>query len=132
MALKKPASMEECIYFTQRTIGKGEVMVWVFKQQCPKCKKALMGKPRDKKGKVLTRAKEYACPKCGYTVGKEEHENSLMACVEYTCPACGFKGEKQAPFKRKLIDGVQTLRIQCEKCSANIDITKKMKEAKKK
>jgi hypothetical protein len=29
-----------------------------------------------------------------------------------------------------MIEGVLTLRIQCEKCKENIDITKKMKEKK--
>ena len=48
----------------------------------------------------------------------------------YKCPACGNAGEKQIQFKRKNIDGVQTLRFQCDKCKANIDVTKKMKERK--
>jgi predicted RNA-binding Zn-ribbon protein involved in translation (DUF1610 family) len=130
MALKRPVSMEECLYFTQRSIGSGEAMVWVFRHDCPKCKKGLMGKPRDKKGKVLTKAKEYTCPKCNYKVPKQEYEDSLTANIEYKCPSCSNQGEKQIPFKRKNIEGIQTLRFQCDKCNANIDITKKMKEKK--
>ncbi len=126
--LKKPESMDECVYFTQRDIGRGEATVWAPRQDCPKCKKALMGKPRDSKGKVKTRANEYVCPKCSYKVGKQEYEDSLTAFAEYRCPDCNFEGEAQIQFKRKNIGGVPTLRFQCSKCRANIDITKKLKE----
>ncbi len=130
MALKKPESMDECIYFTQRTLGdKGFAMVWVLKQHCPKCKKGIVGKPRVK-GKVLMRAKEYKCPECSYTAEKKEYEETLTASCEYACPNCGNESEAQAPFKRKKIEGVETLRFQCGKCRGNIDITKKMKEKK--
>ena len=37
--MKEPDSMEECIYFTNRNIGKGKIKAWVFKEKCPKCKK---------------------------------------------------------------------------------------------
>ena len=131
MTLKQPTSMEELVYFTNRTIDNGKVKVWVFRKECPKCK-TLMGKPKDKKGKVMTRAKEYVCYKCNYKEEKQAYENSLIANIEYICPNCNFKGEIKIPFKRKNIDGVQTLRFQCEKCSSNIDITKKMKEKKRK
>jgi predicted RNA-binding Zn-ribbon protein involved in translation (DUF1610 family) len=50
----------------------------------------------------------------------------------YTCPTCGFKGEYTGPFKRKKIEGTDTFRFQCSKCKANIDVTKKMKDKKKK
>lgn len=136
MALKFPNSMAECLYFTNRTIGdkmNGKAICWVLKQLCPKCKKALMGKPKDAKtGKVAIRAKEYVCPSCGYTAEKVAYEETLTASVQYTCPDCSSEGETQAPFKRKSIDGVKTLRVQCQKCSGNIDITKKMKAPKKK
>jgi len=138
MALRKPESMDECVYFTQRSLWNdkgepsGEIMTWAFKGDCPKCGKAKMGKPRDKSGKVKMRAKEYVCPSCNYTVDKESHEDSLVAYAEYKCPGCGDSGETQTPYKRKNIDGVQTLRFQCNKCSANLDVTKKMKEKKRK
>jgi len=136
--LKQPESMEECVYFTRREISdKGHVMAWVFRQECPKCHKGIMGKPKDSKGKVMIRAKEYVCPECGYTVDKDEYEETLTANIKYTCPHCGFEGEAQIPFKRKKIQmldeesgkkkAVDALRIQCEKCGKNIDITKKMK-----
>ena len=49
MSLREPKSMDECIYFTNRTIGKGMIKAWVFRESCTKCGKELMGKPRDKK-----------------------------------------------------------------------------------
>jgi len=140
MALKKPQSADECVYFTQRGLGanqEGEAVVWVFREMCPKCKKALMGKPKDKKGKTLIRAKEYVCPACGYTLGADAYGETLTANIEYTCPFCKYKGEIQIPFKRKKVQMfdeikmkkkmVESLRFQCEKCKKNIDITKKMK-----
>lgn len=130
--LKIPDSMDEIVYFTSRTIGKGHAKAWAKRQNCTKCHGALMGKPKDSKGKIKTRAKEYTCPKCNYTVEKEEYESSLSAEIIYTCPSCGKSGEATAPFKRKKINGVETLRIQCGFCKANIDITKKMAEGKEK
>ena len=87
MALRQPKSMDECVYFTRRDVGKkGKMTAWVFREKCIKCKKELMGKPRDEKtGKPKIRAKEYECPACHYSVEKEEYEDSLQCCVEYTC-----------------------------------------------
>lgn len=129
MALKQPESMDEIIYFTQRSIGSGKARVWVFKKMCPECGKALMGKPVEK-GSVKIRAKEYKCPQCGYTEEKKAYEESLTASIEYTCPECSNSGELEIPFKRKKVKGVEMLRANCEKCGAEIDITKKMKEKK--
>lgn len=131
MTLKQPTSMEELVYFTNRSVDNGKAKVWVFKKDCPKCH-ALMGKPKNSKGKVMTRAKEYVCYKCGHSEEKKDYEDSLIANAEYICSGCGHKGEAEIPFKRKNIEGVQTLRFQCEKCGFNIDITKKMKEKKRK
>jgi len=130
--LKEPENMDELIYFTRRAVGNGKIVCWVSKEKCPKCHKELMGKPKDEKGKTKIRAKEYVCPACGYTVEKKEYEETLTASVKYTCSSCKYQGEIQIPFKRKSTQGVQTLRFPCEKCGANIDITKKMKEPKKK
>ena len=130
MTLKQPESMEELIYYTYRAVGEGEAKCWVFREKCPKCKKGMMGKPRVD-GKVKIRAKEYVCPECGFSMGNKEYEDTLTANVEYTCPACKKTGETSVPFKRKNIEGVLTLRVLCQHCSANIDITKKMKEKKK-
>lgn len=129
MALKLPESVEECVYFTQRAINKGYVKCWVFKEKCPKCGKATMGKPRDKDGNIKIRAKEYVCPECGHTVQKQEYEETLTANVIYTCPYCEYKGEIQIPFKRRKFEGADSLVFQCEKCKAKIAITKKMKAA---
>lgn len=130
MALELPESMDELVYWTNRTIGDGKVTCWVERQECPKCHKALMGKPRGDNGKIKVRAKEYVCPECGNTAEKQEYEDTLTASCIYTCPECKKKGDVQVPFQRKSIQGVQTLRINCEFCNANIDITKKMKEKK--
>jgi hypothetical protein len=135
MALKFPNSMDECVYFTNRTIGEaknGKAICWVFRQDCPKCKKAKMGKPVGSEGKVAIRATEYVCPACKYTVEKTAYEESLTANIQYTCPACHCEDEAQVPFKRKSINGVKTLRVFCSKCKGPIDVTKKMKEMKKK
>lgn len=129
----EPKSMEELVYHTIRVIGESQIRVWVYRQDCPECGKAKMGKPRDDKtGKVKVRAKEYVCPKCGYTVEKKAYEESLEAEYKGTCPYCNKEVEGIVPFKRKSVAGVQTLRIKCPHCAANIDITKKMKEPKKK
>ena len=45
MQLKKPDSMEECLYFTNRTIGDGNAVAWVYRKTCPKCNKPTIGKP---------------------------------------------------------------------------------------
>ena len=127
MTLKQPESMEELVYFTKRSIGEGYAKTWVFKEKCPKCKKAFMGKPRGKDGKVKIRATEYVCPECEYTVPKKEYEESLTANISYTCPSCKFEGEIQIPFKRKKVKGVDSLVFNCEKCNEKILITKKMK-----
>jgi len=131
MLEKKPETdedIEKIVYYTQRKIGKGHVTAWVYRQKCPKCKKGLMGKPKDKSGKVKIRAKEYVCPECGYSVDKKEYEEGLMANIEYVCPKCNYKGEIRIPFKRKKVQGIEALKFNCEKCNELILITKKMKE----
>ena len=138
MSLKEPASMEECVYFTNRTIGSGKIKAWVFRELCPKCGKGVMRKPIDKRtGKPKIRAEEYACPECGHTVEKQEYEDTLTVNIKYTCPHCSHQGEAQHSFKRKKIqrvneetgkkETVEAIRFQCEECKKNIDITKKMK-----
>lgn len=136
MALKFPSSVEECVYFTRRLIKDGKVVAWVFKELCPKCKKSLMGKPKEK-GKVKIRAKKYVCESCSYTLPKEEYKNTLTTNVQYTCPHCKHEGEIQVPFKRRKMQvfdeeeqkkiTAEVVRFQCQKCGQNIDITKKMK-----
>ena len=136
--LREPSSVDLCVYFTNRNIGNGKVRAWVFKGMCTKCGKGLMGKPKDEKtGKVKIRAKEYACPACGYRVEQEEYEESLMAGIKYICPYCGNEDEIEIPFKRKKVQildeiemkkkTVDALRFQCSKCNNNIDVTKKIK-----
>ncbi len=134
MTLKQPSSMEECVYFTQRNLGEtGFAKTWVFRNPCVKCKKALMGKPHDPKtGKAQIRAKEYVCPSCKYTVEKQEYEDTLTANIEYTCPSCNKDGETQVPYKRKKVEGVESIQFECKSCKTKLNITKKMKEIKKK
>src|SRR3989338_9169675 len=132
MALKQPNSMDELVYFTQRTIEPtGKTKVWVFKQMCPKCKKGLMGKPIAK-GKIKSRSTECICPACNYTVNAKEYEDTLTASIEYTCPKCNNIADIQIPYKRKSIQGVKALVFNCAKCNEQILVTKKMKAIKPK
>lgn len=140
MPSKKPETEEDIdklVYFTQRKLGeKGKAFAWVYRQPCPKCKKALMGKPRDG-GKVKIRAKEYVCPECNYTVEKEEYEGTLTAGIEYICPECGNSATTEVPYKKKKVkviddetgkmSSVDAIQFACGKCGAKINITKKMK-----
>ena len=133
MAIKEPESMDDLIYFTNRQLdhGNGYAKAWVYKGVCPKCRKGTMGKPKDEKtGKVKIRAKEYVCANCGYVMDKKENDEQLLANIKYGCPYCKNQGEVQIPFKRKKIDGVDALRFQCQKCNADIDVIKKMKNKK--
>ncbi len=138
MTIKEPKSMQECVYFTIRAIGKGKIKAWVLKNACIKCNKGLMEKPKNPKtGKPKIRATEYVCSDCNYTIEKEEYEPTLTASIKYTCPHCEIEAETKIPFKRKKVQifyeekqkkvAVESLRFQCEKCGNNIDITKKMK-----
>jgi len=131
--MEMPNSMDECCYFTNRTIegGKGKVIAWVLKEDCPECGKAKMGKPVEK-GKVKIRAKEYVCPECNYTVSKEEYEPTLTVNIQYTCPHCGKSGETTTEYKRKSFQGVPSYVFTCNDCGKKIGITKKMKVPKKK
>ena len=136
--MKEPTSMDECVYFTRRVLGKGTAVAWVFRKECPKCKKCLMGKPKDPKtGKYKIRATEYVCYECGFTEEKKEHMESLSANIKYTCPKCEHKGDLQMPFIRKKVmrldeesgkkKAVEALKFECEKCGEVILITKKLK-----
>ncbi|MEW5896104.1 MAG: hypothetical protein AB1668_00285 [Nanoarchaeota archaeon] len=129
MSLKEPQSMDECLYFTNRSIGNGQVMAWVYRKLCPKCKKAEMGKPVEK-GKVKMRADEYVCPSCGFTENKKEHEESLILEAKYTCPRCGKEGEYSGEYKRKNYQGVPSYIIICEHCQEKMPLTKKLKDVK--
>ncbi len=127
--------MDECIYFTNRSIGtskgngEGQVIAWAYRKTCPKCKTAKMGKPVVK-GKVKTRAAEYTCQACGYAEEKEQHEESLTLEAMYTCPACGKEGEGSGQYKRKNYQGVPSYLVECQHCGEKIPITKKLKVLK--
>ena len=129
MALRFPKSMDECIYFSNRSINDNSVTAWVYRKDCPKCKKAKMGKPVEK-GKVKIRADEYVCPSCGYRENKKEHEESLELQVKYTCPHCGKEGESTTQYKRKNYKGVQSFVVACQHCGEAIPLTKKLKGVK--
>ncbi len=127
-----PNSMNECIYFTNRTIGSGKVMAWVYKKECPECKKSKMGKPVVK-GKVKIRATEYVCPECGHKEEKKEHEESLTLEAVYTCPNCSKEGEGTTEYIRKSFKAsngksVKAYIIECSSCNQKIPITKKLKD----
>jgi len=82
--------MDECIYFTNRTLGeKGKIMAWVYRPLCPKCKKGKLGKPIKKNGKPDKKAEYYECPECKYQIPIGEADKLLKVEVKYTCPYCG-------------------------------------------
>lgn len=132
----EPESMDELVYFTNRSLGEageGYIICWVKREKCPKCKVGMMAKPKDPKtGKPKIRATEYVCPECSFSMEKKAHEASLKAQANYKCPECGNENCAEVPFTRKKIQGVDTLRFNCGKCKANIDVTKKMKAKKMK
>ena len=136
MAIKRPESMEELVYFTDRDCeGEdgpvGSAVVWVYRKDCPKCGKAKMSKPANATGGVKIRSKVYTCSACDHEVEKKEYEDELIAQGEYKCNKCNAEKDFELPFKRKTIAGVLTFRIVCD-CGNNLDVTKKMKGKKKK
>mgnify|MGYP001587088250 CR=1 FL=1 len=127
----KPTSVEECLYFTNRTIDSGRTIAWVFRKECPKCKKGFMSKPQKKGSKIDKKATYYICNSCGYQESNEQLENNLIINIEYKCPYCGDEGETTSEYKRKNFYGVKAYVFECQKCHKKIGLTKKMKEAKK-
>ena len=132
MALKKPQSVEECVYFTNRTFDSGRAMAWVFRKECPKCKKDVLKKPSTKSGKPDKKSSIYVCKSCRYEEKNEDVEESLMINIEYKCPHCGDEGDTTTEYKRKSFEGVPSYVFECRKCHKKIGLTKKLKEAKKK
>ncbi|MFT7615944.1 MAG: DNA-directed RNA polymerase subunit M/transcription elongation factor TFIIS [Candidatus Woesearchaeota archaeon] len=128
-----PTSMDQCLYFTYRLDGKLKLKAWVYKKKCPKCGKALMGKPiNPKTGRPKIRSTAYECSECHYEEEKVEHEESLEVEAIFTCPKCEAENEGTAPNKRKTYKGVKSYLVECSKCGEQIPITKKMKALKKK
>ncbi len=132
MTLKKPTSMEECVYFTNRTIGSGKATAWVFRKACSKCNKGAMRKPQKKGGKIDKKVEHYVCYSCGYEESNELVENGLALNVEYKCPHCGNEGETTTEYKKKIFEGVPSYLFECQGCHKKIGLAKKMKETKKK
>ena len=132
MELKKPNSMEECLYFTNRSIGEGFIVAWVYRPLCQKCKKGRMGKPIKKNGKPDKKSPNYECTECKLQKTNEEMESLLKVEVEYKCPHCSNEGFATTEYKRKNFEGVPSYVFACEKCGKNIGITKKLKITKKK
>ncbi len=130
MALKRPESMDECFYFSNRIIGEGKAMAWVLRPNCPKCQKGLLGKPIKKNGKVDKKAEHFECQLCKHQETEESLSNILVVSVDYVCPKCKNAGETTTPFKRKKFQGVSALVFSCQKCNELIPITKKLKEIK--
>jgi hypothetical protein len=139
MAKQLPNSMDDCVYFTNRSVANengeytGKIICWARRIPCPKCKKGLMHKPVDAKtGKYKIRSTEYVCPLCKFEEPKKDHEERLTAEAIYTCPACKKEGEGSVPYARKTYQGVKAILFECQHCKAKIPVTKKMKEVKKK
>ena len=132
MSLKSPDSMEECLYFTNRSIGEGYATAWAYRKECPKCKKGRLGKPIKKNGKADKKAAYYECKECKYQESNEQVENSVKLEVQYKCPYCSYEGEAASEYKRKFFEGVPSYVFECGKCRKKIGLTKKMKGSKKK
>ncbi|MEK6942827.1 MAG: hypothetical protein AABX00_02080 [Nanoarchaeota archaeon] len=132
MELKMPSSVEDCVYFTNRTIGSGRAIAWAFRKECPKCKKGAVGKPMKKNGKIDKKAEICKCNSCGYEEPTEQAESGLVLNVDYKCPHCGNEGQTTTEYKRKTFEGVPSYIFECTKCKKKIGITKKLKEPKKK
>ena len=124
--MRELESTAECLYFTRREFapGKGKVMAWVFRKECPKCHKALLSKPKKT-------APDYECKECGYGEPKKEHEANSEVCVKYTCPFCDKSGETTTPYARKTLYGKKAFVFNCEHCNEKLGIYKKMSESKK-
>ena len=131
MELKKPDSMDECLYFTNRIMGEGYATAWVYRKMCPKCKKDRLGKPLKKNGKTDKKAPYYDCKKCGYQENNDEVEKNLDLEIEYKCQHCGNEGMTTSKYERKTFEGIPSYVFSCEKCNKTIGLTKKMKERKK-
>lgn len=135
MDYKFPDSMDELIYFTNRSLdsSKGFVKAWAYKVKCPKCGKSLLSKPVDPKTKRFKiRSSYYECPSCKYTIEKVDLEPSLSLEVVYKCPKCSNQSYVKMPFKRKSYQGAKAFVFDCDKCGYTIAITQKMKSLKNK
>ena len=133
LELKKPGSMDECLYFTNRSLdNNGYAVAWVYRKECPKCKNARLGKPIKKDGKPDKKAAVYECPKCKYQEPNDKVEAELKVEVEYQCPHCSSQSMATTEYKRKNFEGVPSYVFACKKCGKNIGITKKLKSTKKK
>ena len=132
MTLKIPESMNECLYFTNRSNDNGKIMAWVLRKDCPKCKKAKMGKPIKKNGKVDKKADYYECPACKYQESEDQIGKGLHLSIIYTCPKCNNQGETTTEYQRKPYQGVKAYVFNCQKCNEKLGITQKLKEPKKK
>ena len=131
MTLQRPNSMEECIYFTNRSIGSGSATAWAYRKECPKCKKPTMVKPLKKNGKIDKKADYYECKLCKYQEPNEEVEKNLKLEVQYKCPYCGNESETSTEYKRTIFEAVLSHVFECGKCGKKIGITKKLKKSKK-
>ena len=131
MALKKPNSMEGCLYFTNRSIGEGFAIAWAYRPDCPKCKKPTMGKPIKKNRKIDKKADYFECWVCKHRMSNQEAESLAKLDVQYKCPHCGNEGEATTEYRRKTFEGVPSFIFECGKCHRKIGITKKMKKSKK-
>jgi len=124
--------MDECIYFTNRSINDGYAVAWVYRKECPKCKKAQMGKPIKKNGKPDKKSPVFECPACKYQEDNAAMEASLKVEVEYQCPFCKHEGQATTEYRRKKLDGIDAFVFVCQKCNKKIGITKKLKSKKSK
>ena len=130
--MRKPESMDECVYFTRREIGEGKAMAWIFRKKCDKCQEGLMIKPLNKRGKPDKKSPIYVCNKCNQEEDNESVESSYIVHIEYTCPNCKHEGQTTSEYKRISFKGIPSYVFECDNCHEKLGVTKKMKEPKKK
>ena len=133
--------MSELVYYTRKADEQGKYEVWVFRGQCPECKKGLMGKPiNPKTKKVMSRADTYVCPECNFSIDSDEYRETLTASIAYTCAKCKYSGEMEKPFKRKKVSILNpetgkkkrktAFLFNCEKCGFEFKVVSNVRGAK--
>ena len=130
MPLKKPSSVQECVYFTNRIMGSGSAVAWVFKKQCPKCKKGIMGKPQ-KSAKI----KDFRDAKNQTVVSEfaraHSHSTDFLAkpgkidkkSDHYVCYSCGYQ-ESNEQAENSLVLNVE---YKCPYCGHEGETTSEYK-----
>lgn len=129
--MELPESMDDCLYFTNRTLeNNGWVKAWVRRPPAPSGK-GLLGKPKDSKtGRPKLRSTFYVDDE-GNEYDMQEINKQLFVEILYKSPYTGEEGEAKVPYKRKTWQGVPAFVFE-DSAGNKIGITKKLKSPKAK